>query len=90
MAEEKKNIWDSSHLWAEELDMLKNILNKTPLVETTKWGAPTYTYNGKNVLGLGGFKNFFTIWFYKGVCIQFSEKRRGEGHIIQTHSMLVR
>lgn len=70
MAEEKKNIWDSSHLWAEELDMLKNILHKTPLVETTKWGGPTYTYNGKNVLGLGGFKNFFTIWFYKGVFLK--------------------
>src|SRR5687768_15659821 len=70
MANEKKNIWDSSHLWAEELDMLKNILHNTPLVETTKWGGPTYTYNGKNVLGLGGFKNFFTIWFYKGVFLK--------------------
>lgn len=74
MAEEKKNIWDSSHLWAEELDMLKAILNKTPLVETTKWGGPTYTYNGKNVLGLGGFKNFFTIWFYKGVFLKDEDK----------------
>lgn len=74
MAEEKKNIWDSSHLWAEELDMLKAILNRTPLVETTKWGGPTYTYNGKNVLGLGGFKNFFTIWFYKGVFLKDEAK----------------
>lgn len=74
MDDEKKNIWDSSHLWAEELDMLKNILHKTPLVETTKWGGPTYTYNGKNVLGLGGFKNFFTIWFYKGVFLKDEDK----------------
>lgn len=74
MAAEKKNIWDSSHLWAEELDMLKAILNKTPLIETTKWGAPTYTCNGKNVLGLGGFKNFFTIWFYKGVFLKDEDK----------------
>ncbi|OYQ33102.1 hypothetical protein CHU92_13225 [Flavobacterium cyanobacteriorum] len=63
---EKENKWDSSHLWAEELDTLKAVINKTPLVETIKWGAPVYTFNGKNVLGLLGFKNFFTLWFYKG------------------------
>jgi len=74
MPEEKKNTWDSSHLWSEELDALKAILNKTPLVETTKWGAPTYTYNGKNILGLGGFKHFFTIWFYKGVFLKDEDK----------------
>ena len=63
---EKDNKWDSSHLWPEELDTLKAIVNQTPLVETIKWGAPVYTYNGKNVLGVMGFKNFFTLWFYKG------------------------
>ena len=63
---EKENKWDSSHLWPEELDTLKAIVNQTPLVETIKWGAPVYTYNGKNVLGVMGFKNFFTLWFYKG------------------------
>lgn len=63
---EKENKWDSSHLWPEELDALKAIISKTPLVETIKWGAPVYTYNNKNVLGVMGFKNFFTLWFYKG------------------------
>ncbi len=63
---EKENKWDSSHLWPEELEALKTIISKTPLVETIKWGAPVYTYNNKNVLGVMGFKNFFTLWFYKG------------------------
>lgn len=63
---EKENKWDSSHLWPEELDALKAIISKTPLVETIKWGAPVYTYNNKNVLGVMGFRNFFTLWFYKG------------------------
>lgn len=70
MAEEKKNIWDSSHLWIEELEVLKSVINKTPLTETVKWGGPSYTYEGKNILGIGGFKNFFTIWFYKGVFLK--------------------
>lgn len=67
---EKENKWDSSHLWPEELDALKAIISKTPLVETIKWGAPVYTYNYKNVLGVMGFKNFFTLWFYKGVFLK--------------------
>ena len=70
MAEEKKNKWDSSHLWAEELEILKSVINKTPLTETVKWGGPSYTYEDKNILGVGAFKNFFTIWFYKGVFLK--------------------
>ncbi|AXG74649.1 hypothetical protein DVK85_10565 [Flavobacterium arcticum] len=61
---------DSSHLWAEELDFLKSIIHKTGLVETTKWDSPVFTYNNKNVLGVNGFKDFFTIWFFKGVFLK--------------------
>lgn len=64
---EKESKWGSSHLWPEELDALKGIIAKTPLVETIKWGTPVYTFNGKNVIGIMGFKQFFTLWFYKGV-----------------------
>ena len=66
----EKKTWDKTNEWAEEIDLLKSVMNKTPLVETTKWGGPTYTYEGKNILGLGGFKNYFTIWFYKGVFLK--------------------
>lgn len=68
---EKENyIWDKSSQWTDELEILKSIINTTELVETTKWGGPAYTINGKNVLGIGGFKNFFTIWFFKGVFLK--------------------
>lgn len=68
--EKEKKVWDKVHLWENELEALKAILAKTELVETVKWGAPTYTINGKNVLGIGGFTNYFTIWFYKGVFLK--------------------
>lgn len=68
--EKEKKVWDKVHLWESELEALKAILAKTELVETVKWGAPTYTLNGKNVLGIGGFTNYFTIWFYKGVFLK--------------------
>ncbi|MGK4568824.1 YdeI/OmpD-associated family protein [Flavobacterium sp. 3HN19-14] len=67
---EEKHRWDKISGWDEELDLLHTIIEKTELVLTTKWGGQTYTYNGKNVLGLGGFKNYFTIWFWNGVFLK--------------------
>ncbi|WP_396169092.1 DUF1801 domain-containing protein [Flavobacterium sp.] len=57
---------DKINQWKEELDLLKSIIAETPLIETTKWGGPVYVYNKKNVLGIAGFKQFFTIWFFDG------------------------
>lgn len=70
MDPDKKHTWDKVNDWAEELDLLQSIIAKTEVVATTKWGGLTYTVNGKNVLGIGGFKNFFTIWFYQGVFLK--------------------
>lgn len=64
---EEKHTWDKVNQWGEELGLLRAIIQKTELVETTKWGGEVYTINNKNVLGIGGFKNYFTIWFFNGV-----------------------
>jgi len=66
----EKKIWNKEHLWPKELEVLKSIIARTELVETTKWGGPVYTINGKNVLAIAGFKNFFTLWFHKGVFLK--------------------
>lgn len=63
----------NSH-FAEALDVLRQIINSTELVETLKWNAPVYTLNGKNVLGLGAFKNHFSIWFFNGVFLKDERK----------------
>jgi len=67
---EEKHNWDKVNQWEEELEILKNIIDKTELVETNKWGGIVYTVNNKNVIGIGGFKNFFTIWFWNGVFLK--------------------
>jgi uncharacterized protein YdeI (YjbR/CyaY-like superfamily) len=64
------HIWDKNDSWSEELEFLKSIIAKTELIETTKWGGCVYVLNGKNVLGIGGFKNYFTIWFFNGVFLK--------------------
>ena len=53
--------------WVEELMLLREIILSTGLKEEIKWGGPIYTLDGKNVLAIGGFKNFATIWFHQGV-----------------------
>lgn len=70
MKEKKKNPWNKTNQWSEELDLLHSIIKKTSLVEMIKWGGPVYTYNGKNVVGIGGFKSYFGIWFFNGVFLK--------------------
>ncbi|MBE9577028.1 YdeI/OmpD-associated family protein [Flavobacterium aquaticum] len=74
MTLEKDNKWNKTNQWENELEQLHAIIRKTPLVETTKWGGPVYTYNNKNVLGIGGFKSYFGIWFYNGVFLKDEKK----------------
>lgn len=52
--------------WRDELAALRDVLRTTKLKEEIKWGAPCYTHNGKNVVGVGGFKSYFGLWFHQG------------------------
>ncbi len=69
MTEKKKltTMQESDNPWHEELEKIAAILNKTSLEIAIKWNAEVYTLKGKNVVSYGGFKNYFTIWFYNGV-----------------------
>lgn len=60
--------------WKEELEQIRCIINKLPLQKTIKWGSDVYTFNGKNVVSYGGFKNYFAIWFYNGVFLKDNDK----------------
>lgn len=74
MKEGKKNPWNKTNQWEEELNYIVSILAKTELVEMTKWGGAVYTINGKNVVGLGGFKSYLGIWFFNGVFMKDEAK----------------
>jgi uncharacterized protein YdeI (YjbR/CyaY-like superfamily) len=71
---EDKNPWNKTNQWVEELEILKNIINKTQLEEATKWGGTVYTHNSKNVLGIGGFKSYFGLWFFNGAFLKDEQK----------------
>ncbi len=58
-----------SDQWGEALQVLRDVLLQTELEETVKWGAPAYTIDGKNIVGLGAFKQFVAVWFHQGVLL---------------------
>lgn len=56
--------------WEEEISSLREMVLSTELEETIKWGGPVYTINGKNVVGIGAFKNHCALWFFQGALLK--------------------
>jgi len=54
------------HRWTDILEFFRQILLESELQEERKWGIPTYTLNGKNVVILGVFKESCVLSFLKG------------------------
>ncbi len=57
---------DKKEHWRGELMFLRSILKKSGMEETIKWGAPTYTKDGKNIVGISAFKQYVGLWFFNG------------------------
>lgn len=49
---------------------MKALIHKTQLQKPYKWGMDIYTFNGKNIIGWRGFKNFFSVWFHNSVFLK--------------------
>lgn len=56
--------------WQNELQKLRQIILKTELKEEMKWGAPCYSYNGKNLILIQAFKHNFALSFFKGALLR--------------------
>ena len=56
--------------WREELENLRTIIHGCDLTEELKWGQPCYTYEGKNILLIHGFKDYCAILFMKGALLK--------------------
>ena len=56
--------------WSEALTKLRKILLDQGLEETIKWGGPTYMFEQKNLIALGGYKAFVSLWFYQGALLK--------------------
>lgn len=60
--------------WVEELELLRQIVLDTGLMEELKWGVPVYTHKGKNVLTVSALKSSANLGFFKGVLLSDKHK----------------
>lgn len=60
--------------WKEEFIRLRELILDCGLEEEFKWMHPCYTYKGKNILLIHGFKNYCALLFNKGALLQDSEQ----------------
>ena len=56
--------------WQPEVKTLVELCRKAGLDESIKWGAPCYSRNGNNVVGIGAFKSYFGLWFFQGALLE--------------------
>ncbi len=57
-------------MWEKELEVIASIFKEEGMQAQVKWGADIYYHNNEMVVAAGGFKNYFSIWFYKGVFLK--------------------
>ncbi len=65
----------SQKQWSKELKKLRETLLSTGLKEEMKWGAPIYTYEGKNITGIAAFKTYVGLWFHQGALLKDTKKK---------------
>ncbi|MBC1921785.1 YdeI/OmpD-associated family protein [Listeria grayi] len=75
MAEKKWNPKVDEYLstvqnWPQEMERLRSILIDCNVEEELKWGKPCYTFEGKNIAIIQGFKAYAALLFFKGVLLK--------------------
>ncbi len=56
--------------WKKEYGKLRTIVLDCPLDEALKWGCPCYTFQGKNIVLIHGFKEYCALLFMKGALLE--------------------
>jgi uncharacterized protein YdeI (YjbR/CyaY-like superfamily) len=60
--------------WEPEIAEMQRILSSLGMTEERKWGAPTYTVDGKNIVIIQAFKEYFALGFFQGALLKDSKK----------------
>jgi uncharacterized protein YdeI (YjbR/CyaY-like superfamily) len=60
--------------WEAEIAAMRRVLAGFVMEEECKWGKPTYTVDGKNIVILQGFKEYFGLGFFQGALLKDSKK----------------
>jgi uncharacterized protein YdeI (YjbR/CyaY-like superfamily) len=60
--------------WKAEIVAMRRVLAGLALKEECKWGAPTFTVNGKNIVIMQCFKEYFALGFFQGALLKDPKK----------------
>jgi uncharacterized protein YdeI (YjbR/CyaY-like superfamily) len=74
MKTEAENFFEKAQKWNNEFHLLREIICQNKLLqEDYKWMHPCYTYGGKNIVLIHGFKDYCAILFHKGALLNDSK-----------------
>jgi len=60
--------------WDAEIAAMRRVLARVAMKEECKWGKPTYTVDGKNIVIIQGFKDYFALGFFQGALLKDPRK----------------
>ena len=60
--------------WKAEIAAMRRVLAGLPTTEECKWGKPTFTVDGKNIVIMQGFKEYFALGFFQGALLKDPKK----------------
>lgn len=71
MNDKAEQFFDKAKRWSEEFHLLRELVRENELLEEDfKWMHPCYTYQGKNVVLIHGFKEYCALLFLKGALLK--------------------
>jgi uncharacterized protein YdeI (YjbR/CyaY-like superfamily) len=60
--------------WEAEIAAMRRVLAGFAMKEECKWGKPTYTVEGMNIVIVQGFKEYFALGFFQGALLKDPKK----------------
>jgi uncharacterized protein YdeI (YjbR/CyaY-like superfamily) len=60
--------------WQAEIAAMRRVLAGFAMKEECKWGKPTYTMEGKNIVIIQGFKEYLALGFFRGALLKDPKK----------------
>jgi uncharacterized protein YdeI (YjbR/CyaY-like superfamily) len=60
--------------WEPAIAEMRRVLAGLAMKEERKWGKPTYTVDGKNIVIMQGLKEYFALGFFQGALLKDRKK----------------
>ncbi len=60
--------------WQAEIAAMRRVLAPLAMTEECKWGKPTFTVDGRNIVIIQGFKDYFALAFFQGALLKDPKK----------------